>query len=313
MDGLILVHKPQKLTSHDVVVQIRKILKIKKAGHFGTLDPLATGLLMIAVGKATRLFPFYVKQDKAYEGDIRLGLATDTYDSYGDPTSEEIDILPEKSQVIEAIKEFKGEIDQLPPLFSAKKYKGKPMYTLARQNKDIDLTPSKVVIHQFRMIGYEPPFISFMVECSSGTYIRSLAHDLGKKLGCGAHLCRLERTRVGSMHLKDCSSLEEIKTLAEKGKIEEFLLPLETLLSDYPKIILDKKGSILARNGNLITPRNILDLSSEINGAEDLKQGGKIIYRVFDKYGKLIALARALPEKNSLHPFLVIDSDGSNH
>jgi tRNA pseudouridine55 synthase len=313
MDGLILVHKPQNLTSHDVVAKIRKILNIKKAGHFGSLDPLATGLLVIAVGKATRLFPFYVKEDKAYEGQIRLGYSTDTYDSFGKPTSEEADRLPDEKQILTSLKKFEGEIEQIPPLFSAKKYKGKPLYALAREKKEIKLSPSNVIVYKFQMIRYDPPLIDIEVECSSGTYIRSLAHDLGEMLRCGAHLCQLKRTKVGNLHLKDCSSLEKIESLAQEGKAYKVLLPLEDLLSSFPKIILDKKGSTLARNGNLVTPANIINFSSRKEGSEERIKEEEMIFRIFDLHGTLIALARAVPEKSSLHPFLVIDSDESNH
>ena len=313
MDGLILVHKRQNLTSHDVVAKIRKILNVKKAGHFGSLDPLATGLLVIAVGKATRLFPFYVKEDKAYEGQIRLGYSTDTYDSFGKPTSEEVGSLPDENQVRASLKKFEGEIEQFPPLYSAKKYKGKPLYALARKKKEIKLTPSKVVVYKFQMSRYDPPLIDIEVQCSTGTYIRSLAHDLGERLKCGAHLCQLQRTKVGNLRLKDCSSLEKIESLAQKGKVHEVLLPLEDLLSSYPKILLDEKGSTLARNGNLVTSANILNFLSRKQDSEERIKGEEMIFRIFNLHGKLIALARAIPEKSSLHPFLVIDSDESNH
>ena len=197
MDGLILIDKPQDLTSHDVVQSIRKILKIKKAGHYGTLDPLATGLLVVALGKATRLFPFFSKTEKVYKGQIKLGFSTDTYDSQGTPTSTETKDFPDKKRLLEAMKKFEGDIDQIPPLFSAKKYKGKPLYILARKKKEIKREPRKIFVHYFRIKEFNAPFVDFEVKCSSGTYIRSLAHDLGKNLGCGAHLTRLKREKAG--------------------------------------------------------------------------------------------------------------------
>lgn len=309
MDGLILVNKPQNFTSHDLVTEIRKILNIKKAGHYGTLDPMATGLMVIAVGKATKLFPFFSKEDKVYKGQIRLGYATDTYDSLGKPSSPENRDFPAQDYLIEKMKKFEGKIDQVSPPFSAKKYKGKPLYALARQKKEFKLKSYKIFIYYFRLTAYKPPLISFEAKCSSGTYIRSMAHDLGQDLGCGAHLCQLNRTEVGNFHLKNGLTLEEIKTYTNKGKIDEFLIPMELLLPELPKIILNEDGSALAKNGNLIFPDKILRVFPKEVYAPQGSEEREIIFKLFNLEGRLLALAKKLPEKNCLHPFLVIDSN----
>ncbi|UCC41169.1 MAG: tRNA pseudouridine(55) synthase TruB [Candidatus Aminicenantes bacterium] len=307
MDGLILVHKPQKFTSHDIVVKIRDILSYKKIGHFGTLDPLATGLMVVALGKATRLFPFFSKLNKTYEGKIRLGISTDTYDSLGEPVSSEKKEFPDKDTLLEAMKKFEGEIDQIAPPFSAKKYKGKPLYVLAREKKDLKYKSSKVFIQYFLMKKYNPPSLDFGVKCSSGTYIRSLAHDLGQSLGCGAHLSALKRTEVGNFNIKESFSTQKIKKLTEEGKIESFLIPMELLLPEFPKVILDETGTVLARNGNMIFPDNVIKILEQEPLASDLFNEEEKIFRVFSLEGKLMALARKVPEKNGLHPFLVFN------
>ncbi|MGD8535687.1 MAG: tRNA pseudouridine(55) synthase TruB [Candidatus Aminicenantes bacterium] len=308
MDGLILVNKPQGITSHDVVAQIRNVLGIQKVGHYGTLDPLATGLVVVAVGKATRLFPFYSKKDKAYTGRIRLGFSTDTFDSTGKPTSSEKEKLPQKTEVLKAMKKFMGEIEQIAPPYSAKKYKGKPLYELVRSNKKFELRPSQVSIHFFDLINFAPPEIEFRAGCSSGTYIRSLAHDLGQRLGCGAHISELTRITVGNHQLEDSLNIEKIRQLNNEGKIEEFLIPLELLLPEFPKIILKDRGSVLAKNGNKVSSENIQKIFRDESYSPDAFQEKEAIFRMFSLEGKFLALAKKMPEKDSFHPFLVIDS-----
>ena len=307
MDGLILVHKPPRITSHDVVDRVRKILNEKKVGHFGTLDPLATGLLQIAVGKTTRLFPYFSTADKKYKGRIKLGFSTDTYDSQGKPTSEEIKKFPAVENLEKAMKQFEGEILQKPPPYSAKKFKGKPLYELARKNKEINLAPNKLTVHYFRLIDYNPPFITFKAKCSAGTYIRSLAHDLGAKLECGAHLSELTRIESGGYSIEDCVSLEEIEEFFQKGHINKFLIPMEALLPDFPKIILKESGSARARNGGTIFSNDITKVFPDTKAIESTPLKKEEIFRLFSPEGNFIALAKKTPGKNGLHPFLVIE------
>lgn len=309
MDGLILVHKPIKLTSHDVVDKIRQILDTKKVGHFGTLDPFATGLLVIAVGKATRLFPFYLKTEKSYTAQIKLGLATDTYDLYGKPKTEEgSSSLPNKSKILKSIEQFKGEQLQVPPIYSAKKLKGKPLYVHARENREIELKPCPVYIHEFELKKYHPPYLDCFIRCSSGTYIRSLAHDLGQKLECGAHLTLLQRTAIGLFHLEDSLHLDAIAKLASSNDFNKFLIPLESVLPEYPKIVLTEFGAKLARNGNMIIPENILSIYGMPKSKGKFEPGHEQLFRLFSPDGELIAFAKTQQNKSGLHPFLVMDT-----
>ncbi len=308
MDGLILVSKPRGITSHDMVRRIRKILKLKKVGHFGTLDPLATGLMLVAVGKATKFFPFFLHYTKNYEGRIRLGISTDTYDAEGKFTSRRSKNYPDKKRLLAEIKRFEGEIDQLSPPFSAKKFKGVRLYELARQRKNYELKKNRVVVYFFRLKKYEPPFLDFTVKCSSGTYIRSLAHNLGENLGCGAHLYQLTRTDIGDFSITDSYTIEEIEKLTEQGKMGQFFRPIEALLPEFPGITVKESAVSLITNGSEIYPDSIAEGYSSF--MVDSEAGGqKEIFRIHDNRGKLLALGEKNPEKNSLHPFLVLHSN----
>lgn len=308
MDGLILVNKPPNITSHDVVVEIRNILKIQKVGHYGTLDPLATGLMVVAVGKATRLFPFYSKKDKIYTGRIRLGFSTDTYDSAGERTSKKNPDLPSREKLLNTMKKFEGKIQQVVPPYSAKKYKGKPLYALARGNKEYELKTCQVTIHFFELNEYIPPYLQFKVGCSSGTYIRSLANDLGQTLSCGAHLSELFRTELGDFRIEQSFSLDKIKTLTKEGKIEEFLIPIEFLLSEFPKVILEERGAVLARNGNMVPDANVKKIIHHKSLVNFYKEEEESVFRMFSLEGRFLALAKRDPDKSHFHPFLVIDT-----
>jgi tRNA pseudouridine55 synthase len=301
MDGIILIDKPQGATSHDMVAEARKILNFKKIGHFGTLDPLATGLLVLAAGKATRLFPFFSREDKVYEGSARLGHSTDTYDSEGRPTSPEKTEFPPEQPLTEALKKFEGTLLQKPPSYSAKKHMGKPLYKLARAHQEVPLKPSQVFVHSFQIRGYRPPFLDFEVKCSSGTYIRSLVHDLGRDLGCGAHLTALRRISSGRFRLKDARSMPEVRGLSEAGDFEKFLIPMEILLPEFPKVILDETGSRLAGHGQAISAEHFLKV---ISTDPTLPEGQ--ILRLFSPSGRLLALARRKKPGESYHPFVVL-------
>ncbi|MDH4217267.1 MAG: tRNA pseudouridine(55) synthase TruB [Candidatus Aminicenantes bacterium] len=308
MDGLILVHKPKDITSHDVVSCIKKILRVEKAGHYGTLDPLATGLILVAVGKATRLFRFFLNTNKTYEGKIRLGLSTDTFDAYGQPASEESKDYPDCKTLLENMKAFEGDIDQISPPISAKKYRGKPLYELARQRKEFKLKTNRVTVHFFRLKKYNPPFVDFVSKCSSGTYIRSLAHDLGQSLGCGAHLIQLMRTEIGDFSLNDSYTLDKIEKLARQGEIRKFFLPLESLLPEFPCVVIKDAASSQVMNGSEVYPDSILKTHPSRPAESHTDKGERSIFKIFDTNGKLLAFAKKNAKKQSLHPFLVIHS-----
>jgi len=312
MDGLILVHKPKDITSHDAVSCLRKILGVKKAGHYGTLDPLATGLILVAVGKATRLFRFFLQADKTYEGKIKLGLSTDTFDSYGQPTSEESKDYPDRKTLLENMKAFEGDLDQISPPISAKKYRGKPLYKLARQRKELKLKTNRVTVHFFRLKKYSPPFVDFTSKCSSGTYIRSLAHDLGQNLSCGAHLVQLIRTKIGDFSLKDSYTLDKIEKLARLGEIGKFLLPLGSLLPEFSCVVIKDAAISQVINGSAVYPDSILKVYPSRLAESHTNKGEGNILKIFNTNGELLAFAKKNAEKQSLHPFLVIHSRDSS-
>lgn len=302
-DGLLVIDKPAGLTSHDVVQRVRKVLGQRRVGHGGTLDPDATGVLLVAAGQATRFFPFLAKEDKVYEGRIRLGLATDTHDASGRPLGEPCRFLPDRETVAAAMAAFVGDILQTPPRFSAKKVGGRPVYELARAGREFALEPVRIRIARFDLKAYDPPDVDFEAACSAGTYIRSLAHDLGVKLGCGAHLAALRRTWVGAYGLDQAVTLEALETAAAQGEMDRFLRPLESLLPWAPAVTVGPEGEIRVRNGRPLGPEHLI-ASGEVSFDLDGPTAPKVV-RLLSSEGKLLGLSRPDPG-GSLRPFLVI-------
>lgn len=226
LEGILLVDKPAGITSHDVVDRLRRKLQMKKIGHAGTLDPNATGLLIMLIGKATKVSQYLMSLDKEYAGEIKLGEETTTYDSEGEVTligtvSEEL--TPERLQAY--LDEFRGDQYQLPPMFSAKKVDGVPLYKMARKGKEVEREPRFIHVERFQLESFESPFLRFHVACSKGTYVRSLAHDLGQKIGCGAHLSALSRTATDHFRLDDAATLEAIEEMTH-AEIRRRLIPV---------------------------------------------------------------------------------------
>jgi tRNA pseudouridine55 synthase len=224
LEGVLLIDKPEGITSHDVVDRVRHKLKMKRVGHAGTLDPNATGLLIILVGKATKLSQFLMGLDKTYEGMISLGVSTTTQDAEGEVIEEKP--VPELSgeQVLAAMKEFIGDQYQTPPMFSAKKIDGVPLYKLARKGKEVEREPRFIHISSFKMDKWESPDIEFTLSCSKGTYVRTVANDLGAKLGCGAYLKELRRTDIEKFRIEDSIELESFEELSV-DEIKSWLIP----------------------------------------------------------------------------------------
>jgi tRNA pseudouridine55 synthase len=301
-DGLLVIDKPAGLTSHDVVSRVRRLLGVRRVGHGGTLDPDATGVLLVAIGQATRFFPYLSKEDKIYEGTIRLGFATDTYDASGCPSTEESLDFPSREILAGAMKCFEGTIHQTPPSFSAKKIGGKPVYKLARAHKEFTLKPSVVTVEWFRLRDYRPPLAVFETKCSAGTYVRSLAHDLGQRLGCGAHLKALRRTSVGPYALGDAVTLAALEEPGGKDEAAALILPLERLIPGVPAVAVRPEAEIRIRNGAALGPEH---LGPPLPGAPPFPRETCVL-RLFGESGKLLALARPSPDGESLHPFLVI-------
>jgi tRNA pseudouridine55 synthase len=254
VNGLLVIDKPGGMTSHDVVDRLRRITGEQSIGHLGTLDPMATGVLPLLLGKFTRLAQYFSAAEKSYAGDIRFGLATDTYDAEGEPCGP--DLWPEAAaqltleRVRAAAARFRGETEQMPPQFSAKKIDGQPAYKSAREGKPVQLKPARVRIEAFVIETLKGPEASFTIDISAGGYVRSVAHELGCDLGCGAHLNRLRRTRAGAFTLADAHTLEELEGLAGNAvAIEGVCIHPRTLLPEMPAVTGDGLALGRLRNG----------------------------------------------------------------
>jgi len=257
INGILVVDKPARLTSHDVVARVRRLAAQKRVGHAGTLDPMATGTLVMCLGQATRLAEYLAAHDKAYRAVLRLGIATDTYDAEGDITSSIADQddqpLPDRETVEQALRHFVGEIMQRPPAFSAIKVGGQPLYRRARRGEKVEAKPRRVTIHRLEIAAWFPPHVTLEVECSAGTYIRSLAHDLGHYLGCGAHLAGLVRTRSGPFPLDQAQSLEGLEAESGGRRWCRHLLPMDAALSEFDAHFLDEEQTEAIVHGRPIS------------------------------------------------------------
>lgn len=249
MDGIIVIRKEKGYTSHDVVARLRGILHMKKIGHTGTLDPEAEGVLPVALGKATRLVDMLTEKEKTYEAVMRLGVVTDTQDMTGTILSQ-TEVLPTPEEIREAAGAFVGDQMQVPPMYSALKVNGKKLYELAREGKTVERKARPVHFYEIEILEIEIPLVRLRVTCSKGTYIRTLCHDIGEKLGCGAAMEALLRTRVGRFHLEDAVTLAQVEKAMQDGQIEDCVLGIEEVLAEYPRICCEKEGDRLLANGN---------------------------------------------------------------
>ena len=272
MNGIILVDKPKGFTSHDVVAKLRGILHERRIGHSGTLDPMATGLLVVFIGRATRAVEFAESHEKEYIAGLRPGIVTDTQDITGQvlKTCDKEITLAELSAVLP---EFSGEIMQLPPMYSAIKVQGQKLYDLARSGVEIERKSRAVIIKELEILGEEAGDYTLRVVCSKGTYIRTLVHDIGQRLGSGAALSSLRRTVAGNFSIADAHTIDEIRELAEKGELDKILLPVHTLFAEYPSVKLSEHQLKKCLCGNSFE-------TSEKNGK----------YRVYDENGGFLML-----------------------
>lgn len=275
MDGIINVNKPLGITSHDVVYRLRKILGIKKIGHTGTLDPDAEGVLPMCIGRGTKLAEELTAKEKQYLAELTLGIVTDTQDISGEVLKRNEVSLSEE-EIRDAIMSFVGDIEQIPPMYSAIKVDGKKLYELAREGKTVELVPRPVTIFaiDIKSIDLGSDKVTFLVDCSKGTYIRTLCHDIGKKLGCGGVMSALKRTRSGDFKIEDAFTLEEIEEKAKNNDFS-FLIGIDEVLSHYDKVVLADRNARRLCNG----------IGVKLNGIEDEK-----IFRVYDEQGKFLAL-----------------------
>ncbi len=277
MDGVINVNKPMGMTSHDVVGCLRKILNMKKIGHTGTLDPDATGVLPICVGRATKLSEMLMSSEKQYRAELTLGVSTDTQDSSGN-ILKQCDVSVSEAEIKKVIARFIGELEQIPPMYSAIKVEGKKLYELAREGVEVERQPRRITIYNIviEKIDFDRNTIEMTVDCSKGTYIRTLCNDIGEALGCGGHMSALERTRSGRFYVENTVTLEEIEQKVQNNDLE-FITPPEDVLSEYKKVILAEKNVWRVRNGIKIS------VAGTCEGE---------IYRLFDEKGIFLALAQ---------------------
>ena len=293
VDGVITVDKPRGWTSHDVVNKLRRIAGTKKVGHLGTLDPMATGVLPMIVGRATRLARFFTRNEKIYEGTIRFGFSTDSYDADGSATSEPRPVDFNEAQLDVWMRQFRGEFEQTPPPISAQKIGGRKAYELARANIVVELKPAAVTVFDLELIGFDGVNAQVGVHCTAGTYIRGIAHDLGQLAGCGAHLAALRRTASGDFTIDSARTLEELTALADEGRLEEALTPAARLLPDFPAEMVDAITAGRIRQGRdfHVSPFRV-------------RPGAKFV-KAISHEGQLVAIGEAkLP--NIYHPVLVL-------
>lgn len=271
-EGILCIDKPTGPTSHDVVSRVRRLANTRKVGHGGTLDPLSSGLLVLALGRATRLLEYVQSQPKAYRALVRLGITSSTYDGEGDLEDTGVVDVPPKRLVAE-LNKFRGEIEQMPPMFSAVKQQGKPLYELARQGVVVQRKTRRVTIYELEILTYEPPDLTLYIRCSGGTYIRSLAHDLGQELGCGAYMAGLRRTEVGQLALQDAAPLQELnaETLPDR------LLPVDAVVAHMPQLGVEQSDARRLSQGQLIA-----------RGDDDPEA---LLVRVYDTESRFVGIA----------------------
>ena len=311
MDGVLIIDKPAGLTSHDVVARVRRIIGERRVGHTGTLDPFATGVLVILVGRATRLAQFLSGAEKEYEATIRFGYATDTGDVTGTLIQNETNFhVPEftSHEIESALSKFRGEIDQVPPMYSAKKHKGRKLYELARSGEEIERKPVRVTINEFFVpTNLDQPEernedgtvdLAVRVVCSAGTYVRTLAEDLGRELGVGAHLISLRRTRAGDFQLTSALTLEELQSRVDGNILEPFLVSLDTALSRLPFLHLSAAEAERVRHG--------MRVQADGKTSADWAEGQQVRVRAED--ASLIAIGIFELASRTLHPKVVFAS-----
>jgi len=311
-DGALVIDKPQGKTSHDIVDAVRHLAGFRQIGHLGTLDPLATGVLVLLLGKATRLVQFYSGRRKRYTAGFRFGFATDTYDSEGRAQGADAAPTLDRAALEKLASDRVGLFQQMPPKFSAKKIHGRPAYELARKNQPVELKPVEVELFEYQLKEIEGSVARFVIECSSGTYVRSLAHEMGQQLGCGAHLTEICRTAVGEFSLEQALQLEDLGEAARNGKLQDCVIKLEHLLPNFPTVTVLPVIERRVRHGSKFN----ISLSQLQPGRSETAPGATTQLdagapraprlRVFSSQQKLIAIAEAVVPR-TYQPIVVFD------
>jgi tRNA pseudouridine55 synthase len=320
MDGVLVIDKPQGLTSHDVVAVARRALREPRIGHTGTLDPLATGVLPLAIGRATRLVRFLTASDKDYVATIRFGATTDSYDADGEQTSHS-DRHPERPALEAAVTALRGSYDQMPPPFSAKKVGGQRAYDLARRKEDVVLTPVPVSVLRADVVAFDGWTAQVALTCSAGFYVRSFAHALGQAVGTGAYLEALQRTRSGEFHLEEALALDALAEISGRGAAgrgqrtrsggpealddrretaADWIIPIDGLLTGVPAVTVTDEGQLWLKHGRELGPGQLLSPAPC-----PLPPGGWL--RLVDRAGHLMAMATPGSQPGSLHPSVVLN------
>jgi tRNA pseudouridine55 synthase len=311
-DGALVIDKPKGKTSHDVVDAVRHVAGFRQIGHLGTLDPLGTGVLVLLLGRATRLVQFYSGRRKRYTAGLRFGFATDTYDSNGEPQGPDNPVALDHATLQNFANERIGRFEQTPPSFSAKKVHGRPAYELARKKQAVDLKPVEIELFEYKLTQIDGNVARFDIECSSGTYIRSLAHEMGQKLGCGAHLAEITRTAVGEFSLDQAVKLEELAEASRAGKFADYLIRLDNLLPNFPRVnvlpIIERRvrhGTKFNITLAQIQPGRVEPppgATSQLDGGEPRPPR----LRVFGQQNNLIAIAEAVVPR-TYQPIVVFE------
>jgi tRNA pseudouridine55 synthase len=266
ISGVLVIDKPVGMTSHDVVQAVRNGTNLRRAGHTGTLDPRASGVLVILVGPAVRLSEYVSASDKRYQAIIRLGSSTDTFDADGKFTRSDQPVNVTEAQFEEVLKTFIGEIEQTPPPYSAVKLQGRKAYEMAREGEEVEIAPRKIMVHHLEVLEWAPPEVVIDVHCSSGTYVRSLANDLGVQLGCGAYLVGLRRTKSGRFSLRDATPLRKLQESFNAGNWYQYLIPAAEALGDWPAIELSPDEVEDVRHGHRVKAVGEAELGSRVRG-----------------------------------------------
>jgi tRNA pseudouridine55 synthase len=289
MNGILNVNKPAGITSFGVVSLLRRLTGEKRIGHTGTLDPIATGVLPICFGTATRIVQYLIDRDKAYLADIQLGISTNTFDREGTVVEENDPGSITIQQVETVLRSFQGTIEQTPPQFSAVKYHGKRSYDLARAGINVKMKPRRVKINKIELVEAQMPVIKVLIECSKGTYIRTIANDTGKMLGCGAHIKELTRTRCGIFSIENALSLPDVERIYQQGNLNTYLQPVESPLQDWQVVVLTGEDEFAVGNGRSIA-------------LDDNYSPAARYCRAHNSRGEFIAILRYCKDEQLWHP-----------